>query len=138
MELSEFINKYLGKEVDFDGAYGVQCVDLFRQYCQDVLEVGHTGAVDGGAKDLYLNYDSMAKEKAVFDKIRDKSSGHYGDVAVYDATAKNPYGHVAIVLIPGYKDTLVFEQRGGTKDPKAQLYWRSNEKLLGFLRKTEE
>ena len=133
MELSEFINKYLGKEVDFDGAYGAQCVDLFRQYCQEVLEVGHTGAVEG-AKDLYLNYENMGKEKAVFEKIRSKTGGQYGDVAIYDATPNNPYGHVAIVLIPRYKDTLVFEQRGGTKDPKAQLYWRSNEKLLGFLR----
>lgn len=137
MELSEFINKYLGKEVDFDGAYGAQCVDLFRQYCQEVLEVGHTGAVEG-AKDLFLNYDKMEKEKAVFNKIKSKTGGKYGDIAVYDATPTNRYGHVAIVLIPDYHYTLVFEQRGGTKDPKAQLFWRSNERLLGFLRKTEE
>ena len=32
MTLEEFVNKYIGRKVDFDGAYGAQCVDLFRQY----------------------------------------------------------------------------------------------------------
>lgn len=136
MDFCSFINKYLGKEVDFDGAYGAQCVDLFRQYCAEVLDVGHTGAVEG-AKDLYLAYEKMNKEKVVFDRIARKSAGKYGDVAVYDATATNRYGHVAILLVYGGKESLVFEQRGGTKDPRAQLCWRSNDRLLGYLRLKE-
>ena len=52
MKIEEFINKYLNKIVDFDGAFGAQCVDVFRQYCKDVLEIPHTGAVEG-AKDLF-------------------------------------------------------------------------------------
>lgn len=133
MELVEFINKYLGKEVDYDGAYGVQCVDLFRQYCKDVLNVGHTGAVEG-AKDLFLDYEKMDKEKLVFEKISGRTAGEYGDIAVYDATESNKYGHVAIVISVRYMENLVFEQKGGTKDPRAQVNWRSNEKLLGYLR----
>ena len=37
MKLDEFINKYINTKVDFDGAFGAQCVDLFRQYCKDVF-----------------------------------------------------------------------------------------------------
>ena len=48
MTLSEFITKYDRKIVDYDGAYGAQCVDLFRQYSKDVLGIKeHTGAVRG-------------------------------------------------------------------------------------------
>ena len=50
MKIEEFINKYLNKIVDFDGAFGAQCVDVFRQYCKDVLEIPHTGAVEGARK----------------------------------------------------------------------------------------
>lgn len=31
MDIFEFIEKYLDKKVDYDGYYGAQCVDLFRQ-----------------------------------------------------------------------------------------------------------
>ncbi|WP_252722587.1 hypothetical protein [Treponema phagedenis] len=41
MSLDEFVKKYLGKKVDYDGHYGAQCVDLFRQYCKDVLNPAH-------------------------------------------------------------------------------------------------
>ncbi len=47
MTLDEFVKKYLGKKVDYDGQYGAQCVDLFRQYCKDVLGIPHTGGVIG-------------------------------------------------------------------------------------------
>ena len=55
MTLLEFVNKHIGKKVDFDGYYGPQCVDLYRQYCQDVWEIPHTGSVEG-AKDLVEKY----------------------------------------------------------------------------------
>ena len=36
MNLKEFIKKYDGKVVDFDGSYGGQCVDLFNQKLKEV------------------------------------------------------------------------------------------------------
>lgn len=39
MNLQEFIKKYEKKTVDFDGAYGGQCVDLFNRYLFDVLGI---------------------------------------------------------------------------------------------------
>ena len=45
MELSDFVRKYDGCKVDFDGVYGAQCVDLFRQYAKECLVIPeHTGS----------------------------------------------------------------------------------------------
>ena len=43
----EFITKYDGKFVDGDGAYGSQCVDLFRAFCHEVLGIGQPQGVIG-------------------------------------------------------------------------------------------
>lgn len=37
MLYSKFVDTYIGKKIDFDGKYGVQCVDLINQYMMDVL-----------------------------------------------------------------------------------------------------
>lgn len=132
MRIDEFITKYMGKKVDFDGAYGAQCVDLFRQYCQDVLELPHTGRVDG-AKDLFEKYSSLSNEVKYFERFT--RGVVTGDVAIWGATEKNPYGHVAIVVgnMPG-RDLLVFEQNGFKQDG-AKLTIRTIDNLLGYLRK---
>lgn len=133
MDVIEFVNKYHGKKVDFDGAYGAQCVDLFRQYCKDVLRAGHTGAVEG-AKDLYLNYANLPAECKYFDRISD-TKPRIGDVCVWGATTTNKYGHVAICL--GMDEDsgfiLVFEQDGFKQDG-AKISTRLTKNLLGVLR----
>ena len=66
MTLEEFVIKYNGTPIDYDKAFGPQCVDVFRQYCPDVCGIKeHTGpcATSGGAKDLFLDYDKMPLEK---------------------------------------------------------------------------
>lgn len=135
MTLEEFVKKYIGKKVDFDLVYGAQCVDLFRQYNKEVWGNPHTGAVDG-AKDLVVNYERMPLEQRFLslvpvnrDFVRD------GDVAVWNATEKNKYGHVAIVVgFLGDESLIVFEQDGFKQDG-AKLNVRSSKNLLGFLRK---
>lgn len=135
MSFEEFIIKYNGKKVDFDGAFGAQCVDLFRQYNKEVWENPHTGAVDG-AKDLVVNYERMPLEQrflSLFPVNRDLVRA--GDVAVWNATEKNKYGHVAIVVgFLGDGSLIVFEQDGFKQDG-AKLNVRSIKNLLGFLRK---
>ena len=37
MKYSEFIAKYKGNKIDYDGMYGVQCVDFIDRYIVDVL-----------------------------------------------------------------------------------------------------
>ena len=63
------------------------CVDVFRQYCADVLNIEHTGGVNG-AKDLFLDYFKMPKEQKYFMLVKDKDGVKYkeGDILVWNAT----------------------------------------------------
>ena len=134
MTVKEFVQKYNGKKVDYDKAYGAQCVDVFRQYCADVLNIEHTGGVNG-AKDLFLDYFKMPKEQKYFMLVKDKDGTKYkeGDVLVWNSTKTNQYGHVAILLAEMSGDLLVFEQNGFTQDG-AKIVLRTRENLLGALR----
>lgn len=130
MTLTQFIKKYQGLKVDFDKAFGAQCVDLYRQYCYDVYHIPHTGAVEG-AKDLREIHGPYLKW------IEDSATADYsvGDVLVWGATPTNKYGHVAIlVAIYNTKYFVVFEQDGFKQDG-AKLVLRSREGLLGYLYK---
>ncbi len=134
--LEEFVKKYNGKKVDFDGVYGAQCVDLFRQYTKEVLGITeHTGscATSGGAKDLFLDYDKMPVEKKYFYRSKAKN-WIAGDVLIWDQTETNKYGHVAIFLAKIGDSFLVFEQNGITQNG-AEIQVRDRTNLLGYLRK---
>jgi hypothetical protein len=127
----EFLNKWNGKKCDFDKAYGAQCVDLFRQYCQDVLAIPHTGGVEG-AKDLFLNYDKMPLEKKYFERVFVNPVS--GDVAVWGATETNKYGHVALVLGNVDGRSILVAEQDGFKQDGVKFKIRSCANLIGFLR----
>lgn len=134
MTLDEFVEKYSGKKIDYDGAYGAQCVDVFRQYCKDVLHVPHTGAVVG-ASELFTKYEAMPLEKKYFNRIAyDGTIPQAGDVVIFCATENNPYGHVAIVVSAEDTALTVFEQDGFKQDG-AHIAVRGYGRVLGFLRK---
>jgi len=134
VSLDEFICRYLGKKVDFDGAYGAQCVDLFRQYLKDVYEVPeHTGAVDG-AKDLFLKHTSLPKQQLYLKAVK-RGIPKVGDILVWGATQSNAYGHVAICLTKIGNYVCVLEQNGITQ-AGTQLSWRAlGDTYLGLLRR---
>lgn len=130
MKISEFVKKYNGKKVDFDKAFGCQCVDLFRQYCNDVLGIPHTGTVEG-AKDLYINYAKLPGEMNHFTRIATRFP-RVGDVVIWDKTPSNKYGHVAICIGNLADEIIVFEQNGFAQDG-AKIVTREKN-ILGVLR----
>ncbi len=132
MTLTDFVRKYNGKKVDFDGAFGAQCVDLFRQYNKDVYGLPHTGVVEG-AKDLFLGYDQLPVERRYYEVVN-KDEIIPGDVVVWDGTTTNEYGHVAIVLGILDDNIIVFEQDGFAQDG-AKISLRARANLLGALRR---
>ena len=136
MTLEEFVKVYNGRKVDYDGVYGPQCVDLFRQYVWDVLGIKeHTGscASSGGAKDLFLDYHKMPIEKKYFIRSASKTC-KAGDVLFWNESPTNKYGHIAICLGTIGNSYIVFEQDGFLKDG-AKINIRGREYLLGYLRK---
>jgi cell wall-associated NlpC family hydrolase len=135
MTLGRFIDTWVGKKADYDKSFGCQCVDLFRYYCQQVLELPHTGGVDG-ASDLYDKFDYLPLEKKYFERLPAGTSGiKAGDVVVYKGRDTNRYGHVAIVVYPTPSGSVVFEQDGYNQEAGCHLGYWSDERLLGYLRK---
>ena len=127
MKLDEFINRYINTKVDFDKAFGAQCVDLFRQYCKDVLNIPQTPAVEG-AKDIFDNCGCL--NSTIDSALADYSRG---DVLIWNSSKTNKYGHVAIlVAIYNTKYFIVLEQDGFKQDG-VKLTMRSRENLRGCL-----
>ena len=129
MTLTTFIRQHMGKKVDWDGKYGCQCVDLYRQYLHDVLAVPQSPPVEG-AKDIIDNpgYLHVTRENTLADYSR-------GDVLIWGATKSNKYGHVAILVnLYNTKYFIVLEQDGFKQDG-VKLAFRSRENLLGCLYK---
>ena len=97
MTLNEFIIKWQGKEIDFDGWYGTQCLDLMHQYVVNVL-----GLVDGrilaapAAKDVYNNYENIFGHE-LFERIANTLTGvpQEGDIVFFSS---GTYGHVCIFI----------------------------------------
>ena len=129
MTFTEFISRYINTKVDYDGHYGPQCVDLFRQYCQDVVGCGHTGRVDG-AKDLFHKYWDLPKEQEAFIRMSSIVTPVPGDVLIWDNMS---YGHVAIVVVARGDQCMVFEQDGYKQDG-AKLAVKNLNSVLGVLR----
>jgi hypothetical protein len=129
MTLTQFIKNNIGKKIDFDGAHGFQCVDLYRQYVKDVLKLPQSPGVEG-AKDIINAPGALlvTKENALADYTP-------GDVLIWGASKSNKYGHVAIlVAIYNTKYFIVLEQDGFKQDG-VKLAFRSRENLLGCLYK---
>lgn len=132
MTLDDFVKNYEGKQVDYDKAFGSQCVDLFRQYSKEVLFIKeHTGAVEG-AKDLFNNLYTMPLMTKYFQKVY---TPHKGDIVVFGESSTNKYGHVAIVLYATNKSIVVFEQDGFNQSKGAYINIWDYERVLGFLRR---
>lgn len=123
MTLKRFVVTYNGQKVDWDKAYGYQCVDLFRQYCKDVLNIEQCPSVDG-AKDLWENHGCLKQ-----------TTGSYapGDVLIYGATKSNPYGHVCILVSLLDSDTFIVFEQNGFEQTGAKLTVRDKTNLLGGL-----
>lgn len=89
MTYNEFKNKYNGKWVDYDGAYGAQCWDLGQKYFIEVL--GLPASVLGGCG-LVSNMLYPPKRNILnqyFDEVKTTEMCQ-GDVCIWE------YGHIAI------------------------------------------
>lgn len=94
---NEFKNKYLGKRVDIDGAYGGQCVDLFNAWNRDYNKGAYINCKPSGyARSLAENKANNGilkyfKETQVNNMIE-------GTVVVYGKCKFAPEGHVCFFI----------------------------------------
>lgn len=135
ISLQDFINKYNGVYVDFDGAYGAQCADLFNQYTKEVVGGNPYASTYNGAQEIALNGLTFG---GVYTHISSEGYAKAGDVAVwsgsYGAYLGGGFGHVAIVAAD--------EQPGGiiacfSQNPNApRVLNLSTNGCLAYLRPT--
>lgn len=134
MTYNDFIWKWNGRYVDYDGSYGAQCVDLIRQYCKDVLGVNAYTAIPqrGNAKDIFRNF----KDNKYLKKVLNTPTGlpKKGDI-IFWTTFPFLYGipgHVAIYDSGDLMNILSFDQNYGT--PKTCRFVKHSYKgCLGWL-----
>ena len=138
MTFGQFKNKHLGKGIDYDRNYGVQCFDLANQYCKDV--VGCTGFVGLYAHQIYNNFNTQPNAK-YFTRYANTPSfvPKKGDVVVWSATLNGRAGHVAICT--GEGNTQYFysldQNWTGRNDPCTKVKHNYNH-VLGFLRPKDQ
>lgn len=128
MTLQDFINKYKGKKIDWDGQFGAQCVDLYRFYVKEVWGKSQTPGV-GGASQIF---DSL--KPADFYKERNTPAGipKPGDVITWDENYTK-HGHVGVVVSADVKSITVFEQNNPLGGP-CQIGTHSYNHIIGWFR----
>lgn len=92
MTYQEFKNKYNGKYIDYDGAYGYQCWDLIQYYNVEVLNVPDSVFSGcGWVKNMVLWDWKYAEMMKYFDEVP-TTEMQQGDVCVWTGGD----GHVAV------------------------------------------
>lgn len=129
MTLQQFRDKYIGKKVDFDGFYGGQCVDLYRQYVKDVLGYPQSPGV-GGAAEIW---DSASPE--YYDFIKNTPTGvpQPGDIVIWNRRAGGGFGHVAIFLRGDINRFTSLDQNWPTLDKVTETE-HNYTNVIGWLR----
>lgn len=129
MTYRQFKDKWLGKGIDYDKSYGFQCVDVYRMYCKEVLDIPQSSPVRG-AKDIWNTY--LTKH---FTKIPNTPEGvpNQGDVVIW---GHGEYGHVGIVDEANKQYLTCFEQNwveiNGTGVTELRRHTYAN--VTGWLR----
>lgn len=126
MTPKQFYDKYIGKEVDIDKSYGVQCVDLFKAFTKDNYGVWQYNCTNGYASGLWI----YRKEKPYYKYFVDASvnSMQNGDWVIWGKSKETPDTHVAMY----YNGKFFGQNQKGIK--KATLTDISKSGIIGVLR----
>lgn len=114
-DIEAWFKNAVGRKMNYDSAYGLQCVDAVDTYAQDIFGVPWQKCVGGvgGAKELldvvpdayWIRIDNNPNDKNLIPQR--------GDVIVWAGVAGvNPYGHTAIVLSSDHFGVDVIQQDG--------------------------
>lgn len=100
----DFIKKWSGKKIDWDGYYEGQCMDLYHQYVHEVTGLEHPSA--SSAYKLwgytYSDYDKVSNTP---EAIPTK-----GDIIIWNQNSGGGHGHVAIFHEGDVNSFVSFDQ----------------------------
>jgi len=127
--VANFITQNNNKYIDWDGAYGAQCVDLYNKYTATF--VGGKNIMVGWADEIFNKYDASA-----YRRVGSGVQGGMGYVAVFGKGGATPSGHVGIVVGDNGNGTLRILQANATSLGSSGPTIISNiskASLLGYL-----
>ena len=136
MTYSEFIEKYDGKAVDYDGSAGVQCVDLIKLYLKDVFNI-QPFSIGGSAKNYFDGFESFTALKGKFEKIYNTPTfiPMKGDICVFGSGVGGGHGHVSIANGDGTTSYFYsYDMNWYGKACKLVKHKYNSEDFLGVLR----
>ena len=99
----------IGKSIDYDGVYGVQCVDLIKAY----YEYLGVKAVVGNGCDYITNTLPTGWQRI---KNTPEFIPQPGDIAVWTSAVGGGYGHVAIIITAGLYEFVSVDQNWGSSE----------------------
>ncbi len=134
MTMDAWVKKYLGKKVDYDGVYGVQCVDLVKSFVKNVL--GVTPQSIGNAIEYYRkrNTSPYLTKNFTWHSYKKGFVPQKGDICVF--TSKSGNGHVSIATGQGNDDYFYSYDENypsGKHEPMTRIK-HTYSSLLGVLR----
>ena len=135
----EFINKYNGKGTDWDGRYGVQCVDLAKVYLKEVFNI--TAGYWGDAHAYFDNFSSHKELTSAFTRITNTADfvPKKGDIVIWSSKLNGGPGHIAIASGQGDKKYFYsYDQNWTGNHDKCKLVKHTYNCVLGVLRPKDQ
>lgn len=133
--VNNFVNKYLGQKLDFDGYYGTQCVDLFNVYLKEILSINNP-IQQFPVASAYQIWD-YAQKNSLFKRIENTPTGvpEVGDIIIFANSNSFPHGHVSIFLEGDTKKFISLDQHYPLGSPVSKVtHDYINPKVVGWLR----
>lgn len=133
MTYNDFKAKWIGNPINYDNAYGAQCMDVYRMYVKEVLNAPQSPPVKG-AKNVW---DTYLPE--YFDKVVNTPDGvpEQGCIAIWSV---GEFGHIGIVDSADKQYLTCFEQNwtqaGTASDGKgvSEIRKHTYANVLGWLK----
>ena len=127
MNIYTFFAKWKDSFNDFDKTYGSQCVDVIKQFFQDVLLIP---PIKGNAIDYWRDIPGFTRiKKTPFNRPQT------GDLVVWNINL--PYGHIGICNWTSFIQGNCFEQNFPLDSP-CHFQTHSYRNILGWLRPQKE
>lgn len=134
MTFEKWVKQNIGKGIDYDGTYGVQCVDLAKHYIKNVL--GITPQSIGNAIEYYNKRKTSEYLTKNFKWIDNTAEfiPKKGDLCVF--TSKSGHGHISVATGEGTTSYFYSYDQNFPKakhEPMTKIKHSYNS-LLGVLR----
>lgn len=122
MDYKKFVGSVLGRFVDYDHAFGNQCVDLIRKWAQEIHGVSAYVSIPttGSAKNIFTNF----RDNKYFKKVLNTPSGipKQGDIFFFKTSSWFPFlfgrdGHTGIVDSADINNVILLNQNYPTGSP---------------------